>query len=117
MEIAIEAYDVSSTPRIQAIEPDAILDEENPVYAPRMKKGNRRTLLDFSIDVKYIYSRFIEDLHGKHGPKRVNRFITWLKVGFIEQFHTEHRYQIKEDRLRLQSLINDYKSMFHHHVS
>lgn len=108
MEIAVEAYDLAATtPPLSYY--SEVIDEENSVYSPRMKHGNRHTLLDFSIDIKKIFEALIRDIEEQYGPKRVERFTTWLKVGFIEQFHTEHRYQIKEDRRRLQLLINAYK--------
>ena len=116
MEIAVEAYDLSATTPPLSYYSD-VVDEENSVYSPRMKSGNRHTLLDFSIDVKRIYDSLISDINKQYGQKRVDRFVTWLKVGFIEQFHSEHRCQIKEDRKRLRELINSYKNDYRHSVA
>jgi hypothetical protein len=88
MEIAIEAYDFAAVP------PSLSVDEEPPIDCPRKKHGNRLTLLAFSLDVKRIYDLFVSGLP----PKRAERFATWLKVGYIEQFHSDHRRMLKRDR-------------------
>jgi hypothetical protein len=93
METAIEAYDLAATPPSLPIYDD-LADEETPVDCPRKKYGNRLTLLAFSLDVKRIYDVFITTLP----PTRAERFATWLKVGYIEQFHSDHRVLLKWDR-------------------
>ena len=101
----MESYDLSSTtPPLPVY--NEVVDEEDPVDCPRRKYGNRTTLLIFSLDVKNIYESFIDEIARTYGPKRADRFITWLKVGYIEQFHSDHRRMLKWDRKEFSNRIS-----------
>ena len=109
LAVAVEAYNLAATPQPLAIFQDTV-DECEALDAPRMPTTSRKTLLDLSIDIKRIYTRFMMDVYRRRGPGGVDRFTTWVKVGYIEQFHSEHREQVREDRKRLRKAINEYKS-------
>lgn len=104
---AIEAYDLAATTPPLPVFKETKDDEES--FEEPMRPGSRRSYLDFSIDIKRIYDRFIVNLIKTYGPKRAERFSLWLKVGYIEQFHSDHRRMIKWDRKELNRLINEYK--------
>lgn len=108
LAIAVEAYDLSSTPDAHSIYRDT-LDECEPLDAPVMFVSARKSQLEFGIDIKRIFDRFIAGLTRQYGPHRAERFITWVKVGFIEQFHTDNRMEIKWDRRRLGGRLARYR--------
>ena len=104
--MAVEAYDLSSTPPPLPLY-DEITDDEESVDTYKKKVGNRKTLLDFSLDVKSVYDDFIKSIKKQYGDKRADRFTTWVKVGYIEQFHSDHRRMIKWDRKELRKRFNE----------
>ena len=111
IQTSAEAYDLAATPDPLSIFKDTV-DDVEPLDCPVMHATSRKAQLDLGIDVKRIFDGFIKELITKHGPDRADRFITWIRVGNIYQFHTDNRRQIKWDRKRLQSLIYEYR----HHV-
>ncbi len=105
LQIAMEAYNLAATPQPHAIFRDTQDECEEINPTPALPTDNRKSLLDLSIDIKRIVNQFISSLP----PRRAERFILWVQVGFIEQFHTEHREQIKEDRKQLENSIIVYR--------
>jgi len=108
LAIAVEAYDLAATVPPHSIFEDT-QDETESLDAPVMPTTSRRTLLNLSIDIRCIFDRFISRIEKKYGPARAERFVTWVKVGYIEQFHSDHRRMLKWDRKELQREINMYR--------
>ena len=111
LQTSVEAYDLAATPAMSPVFRDTT-DESESLDAPTMHATSREAQRDLGIDVKRIFDRFIGELIKRYGESRAERFITWVRVGNIYQFHTDNRRQIKWDRKRLQSLISAYR----HHV-
>ena len=111
LAIAVEAYDLAATVQPLSIFED-IPDEVESLDAPVMPTTSRKALLNLSIDVKAIFDTFIGRIARTYGPLRAERFVTWVKVGYIEQFHSDHRRMIKWDRKELQRAINHYRHTY-----
>ena len=108
LQTSVEAYDLAGTPAAASIYKETV-DEVEPLDAPVMWVTGRQAQLDLGIDIKKIFDSFIGNIKRQYGPARAERFITWVKVGYIEQFHSDHRREIKWDRKRLQGLIFKYR--------
>lgn len=111
LQTSVEAYDLAATPSPASIFKETI-DEVEPLDAPVMHVTGRKSQLDLGIDVKRIFDSFIQELSRKYGPLRAERFVTWVKVGYIEQFHSDHRRMIKWDRRELSRRINWYRHTY-----
>ncbi len=105
LQVAVEMYNLAATPQANHMYRDTV-DEVEPVDAPRMPTDVRMRQLQMSIDIKYIFNRFINALP----PKRAERFVDWVQVGYIERFHSEHREQLRADRKALARCVSIYRT-------
>ena len=108
LQTSAEAYDLAGTPAAASIYKETV-DEVEPLDAPVMSVTGRQAQLDLGVDIKKIFDSFIGNIKRQYGPSRAERFVTWVKVGYIEQFHSDHRREIKWDRKRLQGMIFKYR--------
>lgn len=103
---AHEAYDIAATPPVNRIyeSPEDIGDRETDALAER-----RETLLRIGIDIKYIVVDFLGELTENHGSKRAERMKYYLQNGYVEDYSSAHREQIKFDSKILRAKITRYK--------
>jgi len=108
LQTAIEAYNLAASTQPLSMYRETICECEPVECGRQLPTDNRKTLLDLSIDIKYIFNGFIEGLCRDHGDRRGERVIDWIVSGYLERFSYEHRVQIKADRNRLAYLFRQY---------
>jgi len=89
-ELACEAYDLASTPRPSLIDQQQI---------------NRRNLLNYSLDCKYMLSAQWVEIKENHGNKRADNLLDYLSGRPISSYSWKRRQEIQADKELLHDRI------------
>ena len=110
---AREAYQIAVNPDITMIytnslkwgvDPEIYKDSDAP-YLTHI----REFLRDMQIDYRKMIQSVYDDIASRHGTKRAQRLIDWLKPGGgIREHSYWQRMELKADRKQLERLIATY---------
>ena len=105
---AIEAYNLAATPQPSVLFRD-IKDDIDSEPDTTLFTDNRQSLLNYSIDMKYILATFLTSLIENHGERRAERLLERLTGVYLERYTYAHRQQIIADIKRLKQIIVNYR--------